>query len=287
MNRRKLLSVGLVVVAAVAGSMRTASGQETIPLTFRDGDVISAAVINNLLGRLDDATSSITTQDLVGNWNITQIVPYNGQPGNGNCRNSGTCSIAGTVDTADGLTRYRTAVLTVTKQGESYTFSQDTYASFVSAHTNSPISGNVSIVAETAIFRGAGCTNGCFHFYYARMKNNRRIVLQDIQSGSNSFNIVILDKRNMPPNPVNELVAVASIQDVQLSWIDQSADESGFKIQRRGAATGEWATVAEVGTNVVAYIHNGVSAGTYWYRVLATNAHGDSSSSSEVRVVVQ
>lgn len=32
---------------------------------------------------------------------------------------------------------------------------------------------------------------------------------------------------------------------------------------------------------------NSVSPGVYWYRVLATNAYGDSMSSSEVRVTVQ
>jgi hypothetical protein len=274
----------IVLMAFGLGTVRSANAQETIPLTFRDGDVISAAVINNLLGRLDDATSSVTTQNLAGSWNITQIVPYNGQPGNGSCRNTGTCLISGTVDAADGLSRSRTAVLTVTQSGGSYTFSQDTYSSFVFPHTNDPISGNVGMIAETAIFKAS---DGSFAYYYARKKNDRRIVLQDIMSGSNSFNMVILDKRNTPPTPVNALAAVVSSQDVQLSWIDQSPDESGFKIQRKGSVTGEWGTVAEIASNATGYTHVMVSPGTYWYRVLATNAHGDSSSSSEVRVVVQ
>jgi hypothetical protein len=45
--------------------------------------------------------------------------------------------------------------------------------------------------------------------------------------------------------------------------------------------------VTTTGANATSFTHAGVTAGTYWYRVLTTNADGDSISSSEVLATIQ
>jgi hypothetical protein len=258
--------------------------KETIKLTFQEGDVVSASVMNAVLDRIENATSTLKADDLVGTWTVTQIVPYNGQPGNGSCRGNNSCNITGTTDAADAMTRSRTDTVTITKSGSAYNFSQTTVSSFVAAHTNSASTGNLSVLAETVIFKNA---DGGYSYYYAKKKSAEKIVLQDIQSASNAFNIVILDKASIPPAPADAITATVSGTTVALAWTDNSTDETGFKVQYKSSAKGTWTTSRTTAANATSYTVSGLTAGTYWFRVVATNSNGDAMSSSEVQGVIQ
>jgi fibronectin type 3 domain-containing protein len=64
---------------------------------------------------------------------------------------------------------------------------------------------------------------------------------------------------------------------LRLQWDDNSADETGFKIERAEGTSGTFAQIATVGANVVAYTDTAVAEGkTYRYRVRAYNAAGNS-----------
>ena len=66
---------------------------------------------------------------------------------------------------------------------------------------------------------------------------------------------------------------------LQLAWVDNSANEDGFKIERMTGTTGAFAPIATVGPNVTSYTDPNLSDGTnYCYRVKAFNSAGDSSS---------
>jgi hypothetical protein len=68
---------------------------------------------------------------------------------------------------------------------------------------------------------------------------------------------------------------------IDLSWSDNSFDESGFKIERAPAGTGNWGQIATVGANVETYANTGLSPDTaYDYRVRAYNSAGDSAYSN-------
>jgi len=255
--------------------------KETIQLTFQEGDVVSASVMNGVLSRVENATSSLSSDDLIGAWNVTQIVPYNGQPGNGSCRLNNSCNISGTSDAADAMTRYRTDTVTIVKNGSTYNFSQANVSSFVSAHTNNPSNGIISVIAETIIFKDS---NGGYSYYYAKKKSAEKIILQDVQSGSNSFNIIVLDKINTPPSPPNHLTASLNGSNVTLTWTDQSTDETGFKVQRKSLPSTTWFDIYTTPANAVMYVARVDTTGTHLFRVLSTNAYGDSISSSEVLV---
>ncbi len=81
-----------------------------------------------------------------------------------------------------------------------------------------------------------------------------------------------------PPAAPSNLTAVpVSTSQINLSWIDNSSNEATFRIERR-TATGTFATIATVGANVTAYQNTGLAAGTtYFFRVRAENAAGNSS----------
>jgi tripartite motif-containing protein 71 len=63
----------------------------------------------------------------------------------------------------------------------------------------------------------------------------------------------------------------------QSTWRDNASDEHGFKMERcLGSACTNFALVASVAANVIAFTDNGLLARTYTYRVRAFNSHGNS-----------
>ena len=65
---------------------------------------------------------------------------------------------------------------------------------------------------------------------------------------------------------------------LQLTWVDNSNNETGFKIERSTVTTGPFSQIATVGANVTSYIDANLANGTtYCYRVRAYNGAGDSS----------
>src|SRR6476620_9180541 len=69
---------------------------------------------------------------------------------------------------------------------------------------------------------------------------------------------------------------------LQLGWIDNSSDESGFNIERKTGTTGTFAQIASVGANVTSYTDSSLtSSTTYCYRVNAFNNAGTSPYSPE------
>lgn len=86
-----------------------------------------------------------------------------------------------------------------------------------------------------------------------------------------------------PPSAPSALsaAAISSIQ-INLFWTDNSANESGFKIERKTGAGGAWAQIGTVGANVTTYADTSglTPATTYTYQVRAYNAAGDSAYSN-------
>ena len=84
--------------------------------------------------------------------------------------------------------------------------------------------------------------------------------------------------------------AVSGFQ-INLTWMDNSLAEQGFKIERapdNGGVAGSWAVISTVGANVTNYSDPGLTETTrYWYRVRAYNADADSPASNETSATTQ
>ncbi len=75
--------------------------------------------------------------------------------------------------------------------------------------------------------------------------------------------------------------AVSSSQ-INLSWTDNSNNETGFSIERKPETGGAYAQIATVGANIKTYSNTGLPANTkYYYRVRAVNGSIYSSYSNE------
>ena len=85
--------------------------------------------------------------------------------------------------------------------------------------------------------------------------------------------------------PTHLVAEAASSSQVNLSWTDHSASESGYAIERKTGEAGEWTPVATVGVNVTSYQNASLSASTqYAYRVRAASPAGSSGYSAEAGV---
>ena len=85
-----------------------------------------------------------------------------------------------------------------------------------------------------------------------------------------------------PAAPSGLTATAASSSQINLSWTDNSNNETGFKIdQATDCGFTQNLTTVTVGANVTTYSATGLSASTtYYYRVRATNANGDSANTS-------
>ena len=95
------------------------------------------------------------------------------------------------------------------------------------------------------------------------------------------------DKQNLPPTTPATLTASASGKTVSLAWTDNSTDETGFKVLRRDSCDVSFSIVDNVTANETSSTDTVPAAGSYWYRVSATNDNGTSVPSKMVRVDVE
>ncbi len=89
-----------------------------------------------------------------------------------------------------------------------------------------------------------------------------------------------------PTSPTSLAAAAVSSSQINLTWLDNSTDETGFKVDRRLTPTDAWTTITTTNANITSYSNTPLTDGTkYYYRVYAFNSNGNSGFSNEVNAV--
>jgi titin len=109
----------------------------------------------------------------------------------------------------------------------------------------------------------------CSTIYYYRVRAHRHT------DGQFSAYSNVSNAATYPCTPSNLSALAISTTQVNLTWQDNSSDESEFHIERSPNGSTGWAEIATVGANVTSYSNTGLSCSTsYYYRVRA-HRHSD------------
>jgi len=136
-------------------------------------------------------------------------------------------------------------------------------------------SANVTSYSDTAVV-----TNSTY-WYRVRASNT---------CGDSPYSNQAITSAAPPAAPSNLTATAVAANQVNLSWVDNSINEAGFAIERApdaGGSPGAWTQITTTGANVTNYSDTAVVTNTtYWYRVQAFNALGDSLPSDPASVRV-
>ena len=117
-----------------------------------------------------------------------------------------------------------------------------------------------------------------------------RVEGYNVPQGSQPYALVvtggtlsILTEAIPPMAPGSPSASSASVSQINLRWTDNSNNESGFKIEGKTGSGGTYVEIHDtLQPDVTNYIDTGSEATTYFYRITAYNAQGNSMYSSEV-----
>ncbi len=124
---------------------------------------------------------------------------------------------------------------------------------------------------------GAGDSDKVMYGYYSPGTTKRALHADDIAGIRYIYGIA----PTLPNAPTNIIATSVSSSQINLTWQDNSSNETGFKIERR-TGSGSYSQIATVGAGVTNYSNTLLSANTtYYYRVRAYSAAGDSGYSNE------
>ena len=127
----------------------------------------------------------------------------------------------------------------------------------------------------------AGLANGTTYYYVVTAVNA-------ISQSTESNEVAATTLTPIPAAPSTLTAPTIDIRQVQLTWADNSNNESGFRIERQellsGGGYSPWGTPNwSVGANITTWADTTVTPGkSYQYRVIAFNAGGDSATWSNV-----
>jgi len=91
-----------------------------------------------------------------------------------------------------------------------------------------------------------------------------------------------------PADPSGLSAEVVGADSVALSWTDNANNETGYRVERSLSSGSGFGEIANIGANTTSYTDAGLTTGTtYYYRVAAYNAGGDSGYSNEASATPQ
>ena len=133
-----------------------------------------------------------------------------------------------------------------------------------------------TVAADSTSYSDTGLDANTPYYYRVRALNQAESQFSAFSSEATATTL------NESPDAPTDLQAEAvSTNQVNLSWDDNSLNESVFALSRATSIAGPFTEIATVNKNVISYSDTDVSKNTtYYYKVAARNSAGDSSSTN-------
>ena len=100
------------------------------------------------------------------------------------------------------------------------------------------------------------------------------------------FQLTTLAAETIPAAPTGLNAFLNSSGLINITWVDNSSNETRFEVQMRSGTTTGFTTLGNTGANSTTYIETSHPAGTYYYQVRACNGAGCSAFAGPAYVVV-
>jgi hypothetical protein len=240
---------------------------------FKEGDVISAATFNQIFDTLQKLNRTPIDADLVGTWSCNAITTRN----------------------TDGWTnkgaffQLENAQVTLTSSGSSSSI-ESPYAISTSApspfkRTSGAFSGVYSLFDNMIFTKISGETDSRIFLVDIKSETKIDFIFQETSAQSfpaNYSSYISCNSAVAVPAAPTTTTATNAQTTVNVTWTDQSSDETGFKIYRR-LSTATEATQLATAVTASPYVDSTLTEGqTAYYSVSAYNANGESAKSKIV-----
>ena len=254
---------------------------------FKSGDTISADMMNELFENIKLSKTVILSSDLVGTWSCKVSTSYS------------NTHDPGWTDDSDNLSSTLISELTFSADGDgTYSYQSSAPNPFYSHDDRAIASGYKYMVTSNSFYAkiprknnaedgGEIQPDGKIVYSLSKISKNSYIFLRLVTASNYNPDSLICDKQNIPPTTPATLTASASGTTVSLAWSDNSTNETSFNVLRRDSCDGSFSIVDNVTENETSSTDTVPAAGSYWYRVSATNDNGTSVPSKMVRVDVE
>ncbi|MGZ3769869.1 MAG: fibronectin type III domain-containing protein [Bdellovibrio sp.] len=116
-----------------------------------------------------------------------------------------------------------------------------------------------------------------------------RVTVSNLSGSSPASSVISVTTPGFAPSaPTSLATAVVSSSQINLTWVDNSADETSFVVERSSSSGGTFTAIATLAANATSYSNTGLTASTtYYYRVHAVNSGGNSANSNTASATTQ
>ena len=261
-----LISLLLILNTSISKADDYVWGEE-----FKEGDIISAETFNQIFNTLQKLNRTPVDADLVGTWSCDAVHSQSGLDTTGWTANDFLLTL-------DNAQLTMTASSQSTSLAQSYSFSTSNPSPFIRLGTNAASSGTYILFSDMLLMKGV-MSNSAVSKYQVNIISDDRFILTPLSDGGNYPDLIMCDSAIAVPAAPTATTATNAQTQVNVTWTDNSADETGFKIYRRLSNENE---ATELATAVTAspYVDSTLTEGqTAYYSVTAYNDNGESAKS--------
>lgn len=294
----KLLALSPSVFAAsnyfAAVETTCTSGSNTPK--FKPGQVVSSDVFNEIFSRIDNITEGFgSSSEIIGTWSCTVNAIIGA--GYDYCLSTGfyTRDPSNFFDTMTDIVTFKD------NSDGSYSYAMAKYPLILCVRTvgnttvpaiAAPETGKFLIVRNHMMLKPDIGPNWSDpyqgypiqSFMPMLKKSKYSFVVDSIVYGR----LITCDRQDIPPSDPMDLSATVSGMNVTLVWKNIcNSTATSVKVLRKDSLTGNYSAVATLSAIETSYSETVPNAGTYWYRIVATNAYGDSTGSNVADVTAK
>ena len=247
---------------------------------FKEGDIISAATFNQIFSTLEKINRVVKDADLVGTWSCDAA----SAEGSGISNSGVTLKSFFYLNENAQLTITASSATTSLERAYSFSTSAPTPLVFLSTSDGVKAQSGTYILYKNIIMvKGHPNNANQVTAYEVNFLSNDQFTLEQKSNiGGNTPAFIICDSAVAVPAAPTATIATNAQTLVNVTWTDQSSDETGFKIYRRLSAETE-ATQLATAVTASPYVDSTLTEGqTAYYSVSAYNANGESAKSRVV-----